>query len=247
MDESNKSQKIKLKSIKLSEILYKNKLRREIINHKTERINIKSRNTLDNLKIINPLINTVNTTSISKNRNPIANLKFQSPNKKNNLPTIIKLNIQKKEINEGKINSISLNKGYTNYLKEKTSKIYRRMKHLLLEERIKQLSLPKYKRINNIDNIRSYTYKNKNDKNNKQNDIDIFYQLNPNYKYKKHLHNNRLIQKEKMKARKRYHDILQINFKKLDSCESKFNSVIDRTMKLLSDYQHSIGFIKTEN
>ena len=63
MDESNKSQKIKLKSIKLSEILYKNKLRREIINHKTERINIKSRNTLDNLKIINPLINTVNTTS----------------------------------------------------------------------------------------------------------------------------------------------------------------------------------------
>ena len=114
MDESNKSQKIKLKSIKLSEILYKNKLRREIINHKTECINIKSRNTLDNLKIINPLINTVNTTSISKNRNPIANLKFQSPNKKNNLPTIIKINIQKKEINEGKINSISLNKGYTN-------------------------------------------------------------------------------------------------------------------------------------
>ena len=142
---------------------------------------------------------------------------------------------------------VSLNKGYTNYLKEKTSKIYRRMKHLLLEERIKQLSLPKYKRINNIDNIRSYTYKNKNDKNNKQNDIDIFYQLNPNYKYKKHLHNNRLIQKEKMKARKRYHDILQINFKKLDSCESKFNSVIDRTMKLLSDYQHSIGYVKTEN
>ena len=40
---------------------------------------------------------------------------------------------------------------------------------------------------------------------------------------------------------------MQYNFKKLDSCERKFTNAIDKTMKLLSEYQHTLGILKTND
>ena len=122
--------------------------------------------------------------------------------------------------------------------------MYKRMKRLLFEEKIKKLSLPKYNKIIKFENSR--TYKNK-ITNYNLTENDQFYQINTNYKYKKHLHDNLLFQKEKIKARKRFNTILQYNFKKLDSCERKFTNAIDKTMKLLSEYQHTLGILKTND
>jgi len=38
-----------------------------------------------------------------------------------------------------------------------------------------------------------------------------------------------------------------LNYKKLDKCETKFDSVIVRTMKLLFEYQKSFGILKEES
>ena len=244
MDEFNISQKLKLKPIKLRDLVFKNKVKATINYIKTERINIKSRNKLYNFKMKNPFLNTLNTTYLSKHNKTIENLKYKSPNKKSNLQGLTKITIKKKESKKREINSKVLNEGYINYLKIKTSKMYKRMKRLLFEEKIKKLSLPKYNKIIKFENSR--TYKNK-ITNYNLTENDQFYQINTNYKYKKHLHDNLLFQKEKIKARKRFNTILQYNFKKLDSCERKFTNAIDKTMKLLSEYQHTLGILKTND
>ena len=66
MEEFNKFQKLKLKPIKLKELLFESKLKLEVNNIKTESQNIKSRNKQDNLYYNNPFLNTLNSTSLSK-------------------------------------------------------------------------------------------------------------------------------------------------------------------------------------
>ena len=245
MDYIDKSQKLKLKPIKISELLFKNRLKTDIniYNIKTERSNDKARNKFINLGYKNPFLNTINNTSLYKNNNPIINLKYKSPVSKNNFPRMNQIINNKNNKKQSKRNSISLNQGYNNYLKEKINKTYLKMKRLLFEERIKRLTLPKHRLIINKDVIKEY--KSKRDKyNSKEN--DSHYQLYQNYKYKKRLNNNRILEKEKIKSRKRYNTLLQNNFKKLNSCETKFNSVIDKTMKHFSEYQHSLGYVKSE-
>ena len=58
---------------------------------------------------------------------------------------------------------------------------------------------------------------------------------------------NNLIKKEKIESRNKYNTILNLNYKKLDKCETKFDSVIVRTMKLLFEYQKSFGILKEES
>ena len=244
MDESNNSKKLKLKKIRLEAILINNKFRVESNNIKTERPNTNTKNKLYSLNNKNHYLNTLNTTCLHKNNKSIINLKYKTPHRKNNLPEINKTIYTKKDIKKRNKISIDLNGGYTSYLKEKKNKIYRKMKHLLFEQKLKRLSLPKYRHIINFENKKAsnsistrYNYQNKK---------DDYYQLNENCKYKKHLNDMQLIEKEKIKERKRYNEILLINFKKLDSCETKFNSAINKTLKLLSDYQHSLGYLKNE-
>ena len=241
MDEINKSQKIKLKPIRLKDLLFNYKLRIETNNIKTERPIQNSRNYLYSINKKKPALNTLNSTFLSKNNKTIINLKNKTPRKKKKFQGIIPI---KKENKTRKRKYIDLNEGYTNYLKEKTNKIYRRMKHLLFQEKIKKLSLPKYRHI--INNENKTTYNSVSTRYNYSNKKDEHYQLNQNYKYKKHLHDNHLFEKEKIKERKRFNAILQINFKKLDSCETKFNTAVDKTMKLLSEYQRSLGHLKSE-
>ena len=244
MDEINKSQKFKLKPIKLKDLLFKNNLRIEGNNIKTERPNKNSRNRLYSLNDKKHILNTLNSTYLSKNNKTIINLKYKSPSRKSNIPNINKITSIKKENKAKQRNSMDINEGYTNYLKEKTNKIYRRMKYLLFQEKIKRLSLPKYRQIINNENKKAYNYIST--RYNYSNKKDDYYQLNQNYKYKKHLKDNHLFEKEKIKERKRFNAILQLNIKKLDTFENKFNSAIDKTMKLFSDYQHSLGYLKTE-
>ena len=240
MDYIDKSQKLKLKPIKISELLLKNRLKTDIniYNIKSERSNNKTRNKFINLGYKNPFLNTINNTSLYQNNNQIINLKYKSLVRKNNFPQMNQIINNKNVKTQNKRNSICLNDGYTNYLKGKINKTYLKMKRLLFEERIKKLSLPKYRLIINKDYIKEY--KNKEDQyNSKENEFQ-------NNKYKKRLNNNRLLEREKIKSRKRYNKILQINFKKLNLCETKFNSVIDKTMKHFSEYQHSLGYLKSE-
>ena len=243
MDEINKYRKLKLKRIRLSEIILKNKLKSDTdsYNIKTERPIIKSRDKF----IINnksPYLNTLNTTYLYKKNIPILNLKYKSPQRKRNLPDINKI-IKNKNEKKGK--SIGANRGYNNYMKEKAHKIYQRIKRLLLEEKLNQLSVPKYRLKINKEFIKSK--KSKDNKYKNTIDNNNFIQLSPTYKYKKHLNYNQLTEKERIESRNLYNTILKINYKKLESCETKFNSVIDKTMKLLFEYQHSFDNSKDEN
>ena len=244
MDESNKSQKLKLKKISLKTLLIKNKLRTESSNIKTEHPNIKTRNILYSLNNKNLYLNTLNATGLPKNDKTIINLKYKTPHRKNNFQDLNKIIFTNREIKLRNKISIDLNGGYTNYLKEKTNKIYRRKKLLLFEQKIKKLSLPKYKHITNFENKKASN--SISTRHNYSNKKDDYYQLSQNYKYKKNLNYKIIFEREKIKERKRYNEMLLTNFKKLDSCESKFNSVIDKTLKLLSEYQHSFGYIKNE-
>ena len=246
MEEFNKSQKIKLKPIKLKELLYRNKLKPEsnkINNIKTERPNIITRNKRNIINLKNPYKNTLNTTYLLNHNKSIEYSKNKSPLKKNKLPSINKITIKKKEKKEIKRNSIVLQEGYTNYLKLKTNKIYERMKRLLFEEKIKRLSLPKYRK--NITFEKTKKNKNKGKYNSTEN--DEVYRLNQNYRYKKHSYGNHLFEKEKIKLRQRFNDILRVNFKELDSCEIKFNSVIDKTLRLLSEYQDFLADLEKDD
>jgi len=244
IDESYNSKKLKLKKIRLEAILINNKFRAESNNIKTDRPNINSRNRLYSLNKKNQYLNTLNTTCLHKKNKTIINLKYKTPFRKSNLPEINQITYTKKEIKGRNKISIDLIGGYTSYLKEKKNKIYRKMKHLLFEQKLKRLSLPKYRHLINFENKK--TSNSISARYNFQNNKDDYYQLNQNCKYKIHLNDMQLIEKEKIKERKKYNEILLKNFKKLDSCETKFNSAINKTLRLLSEYQHSLGYLKNQ-
>ena len=242
MEEFNKFQKLKLKPIKLKELLFESKLKLEVNNNKVkkESKNIKSRNKQDNLYYNNPFLNTLNSTGLSKNNKTIINLKYKSPFNKNNKSGIKKILINIKPSIERKKISLDLDKGFTNYFKKNANKKYQKMKYLLFKERIKRLSLPKYRHINDFENDKAYN--NMSSKNNYTDKNDNCNQILKNNRYKKY--DNYLFEKEKLKVKKRINNILKYNFKKLDSCETRFNTVVDRTMKLLSEYQHIFEHLK---
>ena len=49
-----------------------------------------------------------------------------------------------------------------------------------------------------------------------------------------------------MRSRAKFKASLKKHFRKLDSYEKKFDTVIEKTMKLLSDYKESLSYIKKE-
>ena len=62
---------------------------------------------------------------------------------------------------------------------------------------------------------------------------------------KKHKNKNYLFEKEKMKCREKYKLSLKNNFKELENCEKKFDIVIDKTLKLFTDYKFSLSNLKS--
>ena len=55
-----------------------------------------------------------------------------------------------------------------------------------------------------------------------------------------------LFEKEKIKTREKFNFLLKNKFKQLDTCEKKFDLVIDKTLKLLNDYKISLQYLKKE-
>ena len=85
------------------------------------------------------------------------------------------------------------------------------MKYLLFKERIKRLSLPKYRHINDFENDK--VYNNMSSKNNYTDKNDNCNQILKNNRYKKY--DNYLFEKEKLKVKKRINNILKYNFNSL--------------------------------
>ena len=227
MDEENKFEKIK--KIKLSKLLFKSKLKPNFnsYNIKTERSNIESRNKLHFINNKNLFLNTLNATYLYKGNIPKYNLKYKSKNRKINLPGLNKIKTNK---NLRKDKPIFNNQGYNYFFKSKENKNNYKMNEILLDDKMDKVSLSKY----------NHNFNNKLIKTNKNNDN----------RYKSAKSNNlfnRLIKKEKIESRNKYNTILNLTYKKLDKCETKFDSVINRTMKLLFEYQKSFGILKKEN
>ncbi len=224
-------------------------------NNKTELIFQKSLQKMNYFNYQNSIINTQNNfhTSISKNNNNKSNNKLDSAKKKPrksvqfNLPYVFtEENKKKKKYNSGnRINTIS---GYNNYLKIKSNEAYRRMNRILMEQTIKRLSMPKFMKSKRRDRI--WKEKSKSNNNNEIIFDDDYYEAQKekekakNVKESKKYYN--LFEKEKMRSRAKFKASLKKHFRKLDSYEKKFDTVIEKTMKLLSDYKESLSYIKKE-
>ena len=230
MDEENKFEKIK--QIKLSKLLFKSKLKPNInsYNIKTDRSNIKSRNKLLFVNNKNIFLNTLNTTYLYKRNIPKFNLKYKSANRKINLPGLNKIKAPK---NLSKNKHTFNNQGYNYYFNDKTNNIYQKMNELLLDKKISKIKNKSLQKNNyKYNNTFIKTKKIKDNRYKSANNNNLF---------------NRLIKKEKIESRNKYNTILNLNYKKLDKCETKFDSVIVRTMKLLFEYQKSFGILKEES
>ena len=228
----------KLKSLKLDSLLFEENLQQQNF-IKTERFfpKIKSKLTLFRYPTI--LMNTQSNF----NRNNINQKSEYAKQKKirrySHLPYIISDNKKKKKyFNITPINGIE---GYNNYLKEKTNKAYMKLNRQLFEQTIKRLALPKYEKSKRGKTIR----KEKSNNSNNILEIDLNDEINEKLKIeKKHKDKKSLFEKEKMKCRENYKILLKNNFKELDNCEKKFDIVIDKTLKLLSEYKMSLSYLK---
>ena len=230
MDEENKFEK--LKQIKLSKLLFKSKLKPNFnsYNIKTDRSNIKSRNKLLFVNNKNIFLNTLNTTYLYKRNIPKFNLKYKSANRKINLPGLNKIKTPK---NLSKNKHTFNNQGYNYYFNDKTNNIYQKMNELLLDKKISKIKHKSLQKNNyKYNNTFIKTKKIKDNRYKSANNNNLF---------------NRLIKKEKIESRNKYNTILNLNYKKLDKCETKFDSVIVRTMKLLFEYQKFFGILKEES
>ena len=230
MDEENKFEKIK--QIKLSKLLFKSKLKPNFnsYNIKTDRSNIKSRNKLLFVNNKNIFLNTLNTTYLYKRNIPKFNLKYKSANRKINLPGLNKIKTPK---NLSKNKHTFNNQGYNYYFNDKINNIYQKMNELLLDKKISKIKHKSLQKNNyKYNNTFIKTKKIKDNRYKSANNNNLF---------------NRLIKKEKIESRNKYNTILNLNYKKLDKCETKFDSVIVRTMKLLFEYQKFFGILKEES
>jgi len=178
----------------------------------------------------NIFLNTLNTTYLYKRNIPKFNLKYKSANRKINLPGLNKIKTPK---NLSKNKHTFNNQGYNYYFNDKTNNIYQKMNELLLDKKISKIKNKSLQKNN-------YKYNNKFIKTKKIKD-NRYKSANNNNLF------NRLIKKEKIESRNKYNTILNLNYKKLDKCETKFDSVIVRTMKLLFEYQKSFGILKEES
>ena len=139
-----------------------------------------------------------------------------------------------------KINPIDSMEGYNNYLKMKTNKEFMRINRLLMEETLKRLAIPKFKKSKRKD-VRKGKSSSKNDlleEEKKKITIDD--------KKKRAVSRKSLFEKEKTRTREKFNFELKLKFKELDSCEKKFDIVINNTLKLLSEYKNSLTYLKKE-
>ena len=255
--EENFNRQSKLRLLKLNKLL-SDEYQKYQNNNKTERNFPKSHHKLNVINYQNSLLHTQNNFYISKiaNNNNNHSNKLDSVKRKHknsvqyNLPYILKdKNKKKSNFNSGnRINTIT---GYNNYLKIKSNKAYMRMNRILMEQTLKRLAMPKFKKSKRGDRI--WKEKSKSFSNEIIFDDDYYEEQKKKEKskekakiVKKSKKYENLFEKEKMKSRARFKVLLKKNFRELDSCEKKFDIVIDKTMKLLSDYKNSLSYLKKE-
>ena len=241
MNEIMNSQIPKLKLLKLDSLLNEENLQQNNF-IKTERLFAKIKSKLTLLRYPTISINTQSNFSRNSIYQKLENSKKKKFRRYSQLPYLISENKKKqKYFNITPINAIE---GYNNYLKEKTNRAYMKLNRQLFEQTIKRLSLPKYVKSKRGKTIRKEKSNNSNDNNNIL-DIDLNDVINAKLKIeKKHKDKKSLFEKEKMKCREKYKILLKNNFKELDNCEKKFDIVIDKTLKLLSEYKMSLSYLK---
>ena len=239
-------QEPKLKLFKLKSLLLPdNKLKYKKNNNKTERLypkyKLKKGYTSLSLKSHNNFHNNNNIKNNSKKS--LENSKKKLNKKNTILPYITKENQKKSK--KYLINSINSIEGYNNYLKEKTNKAYLKMSRLLMEENLKRLSLPKYKKTkeqfiikekskylneNDISQVELYDEQDEHNGHNEKLKIE-----------KKHKNKKSLFEKEQIKRIEKFKLSLKNNFRELENCEKKFDIVIDKTLKLFTDYKFTLS------
>ena len=242
MEENLNMNKIpKLKLLKLNSLLDDKNIRYKNIN-KTER----------NYPRLKPKLTFHNNQFLSLNTQRNVFSKFQINNQKPNYETIKRKTIKSykhfsttKKRNNYNINTINNNGGYNNYLKLKLNRAYINMNRLLMEENIKRLSLPKFRKTK----VQKFMKKEKSNFSNDKKIFEVEFEDDADKKLtieKKHKARISLFEKEKIKSREKFIFSLKKNFKELDSCEKKFDTVINKTLKLLSFYGTSLSNLKTE-
>ena len=250
MDGNFFQQEPKLKLFKLKSLLLpvhhlksKNKN-----NNKTERLytklKLKMRYTSLSLQPNNNYISKKNSSKKS-----LENSKKKINIKNNILPYISKE--YKKQSKNNNINYIKSIEGYNSYLKEKTNKAYLKMSRLLMEENLKRLSLPKYRKAKKGEFFIKEKSKYLND--NDISHVELFDEQDEHKAHneklkieKKHKKKNSLFEKEQIKRREKYKLSLKNNFRELENCEKKFDIVIDKTLKLFTDYKFTLSNLSND-
>ena len=183
----------------------------------------------------------INYNKTTYNKKSFDNLKKRFNKGQNNLPYLI--NENKKKSNYFSILPMKKMEGYNNYLKEKTNRAYKKMNKLLMEETINRLSKPKFSRTKRSSMIRKEKSKLSNER--EVLGVDIEDEINEKINIeKRHKDRRSLLEKEKTKSRERFKVLLSNNFKELDNCEKKFDIIIDKTLKLLSEYKKSLSYLR---
>ena len=235
--------KHKLKLIKLNSLYYKNAIKSEN-NIKKERIHPRYKLKFLNINYQNQLLYTNYNFHANLHKN-YSNKYYENYKKKSSkiningyLPYLSTDNKNMKKNN--KINPIDSMEGYNNYLKMKTNKEFMRINRLLMEETLKRLAIPKFKKSKRKD-VRKGKSSSKNDlleEEKKKITIDD--------KKKRAVSRKSLFEKEKTRRNEKLNFELKLKFKELDYLKKKFNIFINNTIKLLSEYKNSLTYLKKE-
>ena len=254
----------KLKLLKLNSLLTSENDKQKIF-MKTERLQPKYNSRISIIRNPTQPINTDSKKIIHKSSNQKLKENYKKKFKTiySNTPLLLPLlsieNKKKKNNfnnnnNSNSKNICSLNsiEGYNSYLKEKTNKEYMKINRMLMEQTLYRLSLPKFRR------AKRQTFKKEKTKASDNNDnryFEDYFDVDMGEKdeklkiEKRHKNkiNKSLYEKERIKCREKFTLLMKNNFKKLEACEKKFDKVIDKTLKLLSDYKMSLSYLKNEN
>lgn len=249
MNDNTNKQTHKLKLLKLNTLLSDEYLKTKDSN-KTERTHPKSLQKLYSINYPKSVLHTQNNFHINLSKFNINNYKLEAVKKKPfrnniNLPFLLnERNKKKNNYNINTINTINSINGYNNYLKIKSNKAYMKINRILMEQTLKRLSKPKFRRAKRGERI--WKEKSRSFSNEIVFEEDLYDEQKEKIKNKKKITKNSLYEKEKMRSRAKFKFLLKNNFRELDSCEKKFDIVIDKTMKLLSDYKNSLSYLKKE-
>ena len=233
----------KLKVVKLKALLYNENFKIKNAN-KSHKFFPKFKTKISYSNSPNPLLYTHN--NFHKNLFKCSSIRYYENSKKANKPLTANLPSISNDIKSKKknynynYNTINIIEGYNNYLKEKSNKAYMRMNRLLLEETLKRLAIPKFQKSKRRDKTNSDKSKYLSNK-----DLldDDFLNGRKRTIKKKEIS---LFEKEKIRTREKFNFLLKNKFKQLDTCEKKFDLVIDKTLKLLNDYKISLQYLKKE-